>query len=177
MTFVLSEGKVTFMAFYLIVSVLGVALSEITYCFHLLDIANRFEVLRNVMKAVTHNVKQLLSTAFLGVIIIYMYTIVGFFFINDSYYNEEVGEHGERTCTSMWHCFLTTLNYGLRVEGGIGSVLTVQSYHTEHRGAYFFRLVFDVTFFITINVVFLNIIFGIIIDTFGGKRTLFTIDC
>ena len=171
LTFLMSEGKFVFMAFYLIVSVLGVAISEITYSLHLLDVINRSDVLRNVVKAVTHNVKQLLSTALLGIIMIYIYSIVGFFFSDDSYYNGDVGDYGgERQCQSMLQCYLTTLNWGLRNGGGIGDTIKMQSYNEENRGPYYFRLVFDLSFFIIINIVFLNIIFGIIIDTFAGKN-------
>jgi len=171
LTFLMSEGKFVFMAFYLIVSILGVAISEITYSLHLLDVINRSDVLRNVVKAVTHNVKQLLSTALLGIIMIYIYSIVGFFFSDDSYFNVDVGSYGgERQCQSMLQCYLTTLNWGLRNGGGIGESLLLPSYADDARGPYYFRVVFDLSFFIIINIVFLNIIFGIIIDTFAGKN-------
>lgn len=168
MTFLMSEGKFIFMAFYLVVSALGVY-TEITYCLHLLDVINRSDVLRNVVKAVTYNLKQLLATALLGVIMIYIYSILGFFFVDDAYYNGDINGTGERQCESMLQCYLTTLNWGLRNGGGIGDTLNVESYASDNKGRYYFRLIFDLSFFLIINIVFLNIIFGIIIDTFAGK--------
>ena len=37
-------------------------------------------------------------------------------------------------------------------------------------GRYYVRFVYDISFFSLITIIFLNIIFGIIIDTFGGLR-------
>jgi hypothetical protein len=47
---------------------------------------------------------------------------------------------------------------------------TVIRRRTANKGNYWGRLAFDVVFFLVINVIMLNIIFGIIIDTFGELR-------
>lgn len=168
--FIISDERFIFSVFYLVVSILGLAVSEISYCLHLLDIINRFDALKTIVRSVTHNLYQLLLTSMLGVILIYIYSLVGFYFIDEMYYNSDVGPVGERSCTSMFHCYITTLNYGLRNGGGIGDVLAFQSYETSNRIPYFFRLVFDFSFFVIINVIFLNIILGIIVDAFAGRK-------
>lgn len=165
--FMLQEGRFVFMLFYLAVSCLGVY-SEIVYCLHILDIVNRSETLKNVVRSITHNLNQLLLTSLLGVVLIYIYSLFGFFFSDYSYFYSGVSPNGERGCTSMVQCFSSTLNYGLRNGGGVGDTLAFLSYQSDTRVAYFFRLVFDLTFFILINLVFLKLIFGIIIDTFAG---------
>ena len=45
-----------------------------------------------------------------------------------------------------------------------------ESFNQHNRKFYYARLVFEITFFLVINVVLLNIIFGIIIDTFAELR-------
>lgn len=45
-----------------------------------------------------------------------------------------------------------------------------ESYGAVNRGKFFVRFVYDVTCFIIINIMLLNIIFGIIIDTFAVLR-------
>lgn len=70
----------------------------------------------------------------------------------------------------MLHCFLTTLNYGVRGGGGIGDYLPTVSYDPKLRTCFFFRFCYDVLFFIVINTCLLNIIFGVIIDTFAELR-------
>lgn len=55
----------------------------------------------------------------------------------------------------------------LRAGGGIGEVLDARQWNDS---AYFGRLIFDLTFFVIIIVIMLNIVFGIIVDTFGELR-------
>lgn len=55
-----------YMVFYIAVSITGSFVSEIVYCFHLLDVIGRFPTLQNVIKSVTVNIEQLGLTTFLG---------------------------------------------------------------------------------------------------------------
>ena len=55
------------MVFYIAVSITGSFVSEIVYCFHLLDVIGRFPTLTNVVKAVTTNIKQIGLTSLLGI--------------------------------------------------------------------------------------------------------------
>ena len=58
------------------------------------------------------------------------------------------------------------MNWGLRNGGGIADSMTV-----EPKGSRFYaKNMYDVTFFMIVNVIALNIIFGIIIDTFSQLR-------
>jgi hypothetical protein len=58
---------------------------------------------------------------------------------------------------------------GPRSSGGIGDMMIRQSY-LKSRDMYYVRFFYDVTCFIIINIIFMNIIFGIIIDTFAELR-------
>jgi hypothetical protein len=42
------------------------------------------------------------------------------------------------------------------------------SYGNGNKDRYYFRMIYDLTWFLFIQVTFMNIIFGIIIDTFAG---------
>jgi uncharacterized BrkB/YihY/UPF0761 family membrane protein len=57
------------------------------------------------------------------------------------------------------------VNYGLRSGGGIGDMLS--SIRWEDKDSRW-RIVYEISFFFLVIVILLNIIFGIIIDTFGG---------
>jgi hypothetical protein len=46
----------------------------------------------------------------------------------------------------------------------------LESYSIPNRGMFYARFFSDVSFFLIINVVFINIIQGIIVDTFGELR-------
>ena len=70
-------------------------------------------------------------------------------------------------CDTFFQCFIYNLNLGMRFGGGIADGLDV----SDHEGDNFLlRNVFDISFFILINVVMLNIIFGLIIDAFAELR-------
>jgi len=61
------------------------------------------------------------------------------------------------------------LNYGVRTDGGIARWLVPVKFYDKNRSIrhYIGRYFYEVLFFIFINLTLLNIIFGIIIDTFA----------
>ena len=73
----------------------------------------------------------------------------------------------ERSCDSLMMCIVTTLNYGLRNGGGIGDVLRSPS-NTEP--LFPARVIYDMLFFFLVIIIVLNLIFGVIIDTFADLR-------
>jgi hypothetical protein len=54
--------------------------------------------------------------------------------------------------------------------GGIGEFLPAQTFIPENRLAYYIRFAYDLSFFLIIITILLNVIFGIIIDTFAQLR-------
>ncbi|KAL4510112.1 hypothetical protein ABPG72_010305 [Tetrahymena utriculariae] len=167
------QGSFLYLLFYVIVSAMGLFVSDITYCLLLLDIIARFPTLQNVVKAVTTNIRQIGLTTLLGGVLIYIYSIFAFYFSDQTYKTTEVygidGEKGDQnTCTTLFQCYLYTLNQGLLHAAGIGEAIAKPSY--EDPSTFVFRYFFDLSFFMIINIMFLNFIFGIIIDTFAQLR-------
>ncbi|EAR96945.2 cation channel family protein (macronuclear) [Tetrahymena thermophila SB210] len=167
------QGSFIYLLFYVIVSAMGLFVSDITYCLLLLDIIARFPTLQNVVKAVTTNIRQIGLTTLLGAVLIYIYSIFAFYFSDQTYKTTEVygldGEKGDQnTCTTLFQCYLYTLNQGLLHAAGIGEAIAKPSY--EDPSTFIFRYFFDLSFFMIINIMFLNFIFGIIIDTFAQLR-------
>ena len=113
------------------------------------------------MRSITKHYDQLLWTLVLMVFILWFYSAVIF-----ENFQGEFAE-GEITCDSVWVCFTQTFNEGIRQGGGIGDVL---NRYNQANSKYYATWILVVTFFIIINVIFLNIIFGIIIDTFSELR-------
>ena len=62
------------------------------------------------------------------------------------------------------------INYGLRAGGGIGDFLPSNSFFNDSLTIYYIRAAQDFSYFMVVIVMFFNIIFGIIIDTFAGLR-------
>ena len=67
-------------------------------------------------------------------------------------------------CISIFQCFQTIFSLAMRSSGSIGDMLLKPS--VRDLPLYIFRYAFDMVVFIVINIVFINIIFGVIIDTF-----------
>ena len=126
----------------------------------LLDILYQAERLTTILKAVTLNLTQLLLTAVFAVLMVYIFSAYSLMFFQKYYKTNE-----SMLCDNLRTCFSTTLNHGIRIGGGIGEAMTYPSIED-----YYARMAFDLLFFIVIIIVLLNILFGIIIDTFGELR-------
>lgn len=82
--------------------------------------------------------------------------------------NEEDETSKERACDSLLMCIITTVNHGLRNGGGIGDVLRSPS---SNEPLFVARVIYDLLFFFIVIIIILNLIFGVIIDTFADLRS------
>ena len=70
---------------YLVISIIAFAIHPLIYSILLLDFIKRSEDLKNVIRAITLNYKQLIKTVILGLIIVYLYSIIGFVSFRESF--------------------------------------------------------------------------------------------
>jgi hypothetical protein len=63
----------------------GVVCINGVFCVQLLDIVYREETLLNVMRSVTRNGRSILLTAVLALVLVYMFSIVGYMFFRDHF--------------------------------------------------------------------------------------------
>jgi inositol 1,4,5-triphosphate receptor type 3 len=149
-------------------AMLGVYYSKVFFSFMLLDIISRSDLLKNVIRSVTLNIGQFVMTGILGVILIWIFTSMTYFtsmksttiFVEDPTFS---------MCSNYPHCFLTFLGFGMRSGGGIGEQIFYPDYQSE-TSDYWIRFLNDFLFFVLISIIYLNILFGIIIDTFAELR-------
>uniref|UniRef100_A0A8U8BW08 Inositol 1,4,5-trisphosphate receptor n=1 Tax=Geospiza parvula TaxID=87175 RepID=A0A8U8BW08_GEOPR len=182
---------------YIVTSVLGLFVHELFYSILLFDLIYREETLFNVIKSVTRNGRSILLTALLALILVYLFSIVGFLFLKDDFILEVdrlpdskakgwavlgvVGhflallsspeadpEQWERACDTLLMCIVTVLNHGLRNGGGVGDILRKPS---KDESLFPARVVYDLLFFFIVIIIVLNLIFGVIIDTFADLRS------
>lgn len=119
----------------------------------------------------TRNSNQLLLTLCLGLFVVYLFTLIGFFFLTDTFnFSANNGVFQESICMNMLQCYLNSINYGFRSGGGIGDKLQFISFGDGKESRYYVEWIYSFAFFWFINIIFLNIIFGIIIDTFAELR-------
>eukprot|EP00828_Plagiopyla_frontata_P003854 TRINITY_DN11284_c0_g1_i2.p1 TRINITY_DN11284_c0_g1~~TRINITY_DN11284_c0_g1_i2.p1 ORF type:complete len:342 (+),score=45.31 TRINITY_DN11284_c0_g1_i2:623-1648(+) len=167
--FLCKDFNLMFYFYYIAVGILSAAYSPFFCPLLLSDIINRVDTFKFVLKSVIHNGAQLSQTLILGLMIIYFISIVGFVFFADAF--KDAMNDNENSCTTAWQCYLTSTHRGLRFSGGIGDFLYQEQFDNEsQRYRWVFEIIYDLTFFILITVVCMNIIFGIIIETFAVLR-------
>ncbi|XP_029457322.1 inositol 1,4,5-trisphosphate receptor type 1 isoform X1 [Rhinatrema bivittatum] len=198
---------------YLLICAMGVFVHEFFYSLLLFDLVYREETLLNVIKSVTRNGRSIILTAVLALILVYLFSIVGYLFFKDDFILEvdklsndtafpEVGgsmaeellysevctagiegnctsagppgaelvseEEKEHTCETLLMCIVTVLSHGLRSGGGVGDVLRKPS---KEEPLFAARVIYDLLFFFMVIIIVLNLIFGVIIDTFADLRS------
>ncbi|KAK1338530.1 hypothetical protein QTO34_001647 [Cnephaeus nilssonii] len=200
---------------YILTSVLGLFAHELFYSILLFDLIYREETLFNVIKSVTRNGRSILLTALLALILVYLFSIVGFLFLKDDFILEvdrlpsnhsrasplgmphgaatfmgtcsgdridcgsgvsvpevleedEELDSAERACDTLLMCIVTVMNHGLRNGGGVGDILRKPS---KDESLFPARVVYDLLFFFIVIIIVLNLIFGVIIDTFADLRS------
>uniref|UniRef100_A0A4W4FA22 Inositol 1,4,5-trisphosphate receptor n=1 Tax=Electrophorus electricus TaxID=8005 RepID=A0A4W4FA22_ELEEL len=200
------DREFLFHLLYLLICTLGLCGHVFFYSLLLFDLVNREETLLNVIKSVTRNGRSIVLTAVLGLILVYLFSIVGYIFfkndfilevdrISNSTLEEGVNlasgflsegtcsvENGtclsagaeegqsdfEKACESLWMCMITVLSHGLRSGGGVGDVLRKPS---KEEPLFAARVIYDLLFFFLVIIIVLNLIFGVIIDTFADLRS------
>ncbi|CAG9800819.1 unnamed protein product [Chironomus riparius] len=155
---------------YLMIAFFGTSYNPLLFSILLLEIIYREETLLNVIKSVTRNGRSIIFTSLLAFVLVYLFSIIGFVFFGDDFIviaQTDQSSQMERACDSLFMCIITSLNHGLRNGGGIGDILRTPSFLET---SYLPRVVYDLLFFFVIIIIVLNLIFGVIIDTFADLR-------
>lgn len=131
------------------------------YPFLLLDVVNRSKTIEDVLRAVTTPAGQLVSTMVLVLIFLLIFTTYGFYFYPD--------EYSDQDCETLFVCLVLNMDQGLRYGGGIGEYWpNLPQYGSS--AIWLDMAIYNLLFFIIITVILLNVVFGVIIDTFGALR-------
>ena len=136
------------------------------YTLNLLLLATLSQVILFIGKAITRNIMKLLITLCVVIIVIFSYSYMAYFSLTA----EDYGDNFPHVCDSFFTCFSNSVNLGLRLGGGLGDAFNIYGELKKDKTRFFGRFFFDVTFFIIIKLIFLNIISGIIIDAFSALR-------
>lgn len=125
--FVVMDNQFLYLLLYICLSIIGAFYDPIVYTLHLLDFINRFEMLKNVIRSVTDNWTQVLLTFILMLIVLYIYAIIGYYFLVSNFYWTQI-EGGENMCHTLFACYVYMIQYGLRNGGGITESMLFLSY-------------------------------------------------
>ena len=136
---------------------------------HLLAICTRSPVLINVLTAATRHNRVLVLSALLGSVIVYLFTVVAFILFRDKFRPEfEDSDTDGKACDTLSGCFRYLLINAVRAGGGVGDL--IQDHAWNDRPYIVFGILSDFLFFVIVIVILLNIISGVIIDTFARLR-------
>lgn len=160
--YLLSDFYVLYYIIYAGTAIVGLAYSPFFFFFHLFDVLVRYPVLLNVVKSVWIPKKQIFFTYFLFIVLIYVFTLFAYYWISDSY--------PAGFCDSTWICLVTAIDRSFKADGGLGGWLNYPTNKEDNNGYFITRFFFDNIYFILLMTIIVNIIQGIIIDTFGSLR-------
>ncbi|KAJ8601792.1 hypothetical protein CTAYLR_006814 [Chrysophaeum taylorii] len=150
--------------YYLVYTILAGLAVKYRFCSSLLllDIVVKDATSADVINAIVYPRKQLAATMMLGSIVVYIFAVLIFENYADTfaYTDDDAVDHED--CKSLVRCFAVTAMYGLRLSGGIGDIMS----HTWSS-----RLWLDFLYFFIVLIVLLNVVFGVIIDTFSDLRS------
>lgn len=84
------------------------------YLFQLFDVVYREETLLNVIRSVTRNGRSIILTAVLALILVYMFSIIGYMFFKDDFIVSVKKKNGRKSVVLeksilIWFIFQTTL--------------------------------------------------------------------
>ena len=163
----LFKGDTTFLFYALcfVCALLSITWSPFFLSIHLLAVSGRSPVLMNVITAVTRHSRALILTALLGSVVVYLFTIMAFTLFRTQF---EEDQDGSKVCDTLSGCFKYLLVNAVRAGGGVGDLIQDHSWYD--RPYMLFGLLSDFLFFVIIIVILLNIISGVIIDTFARLR-------
>jgi hypothetical protein len=102
--------------FHTLISILGYTISPFFTSLHLLLIINISNNAKYVIQSITLRANQLITTSILACFMIYSYSILTTEFLYEDF-TADLREM--QICSSIFSCFLYSLNLGLRNGGGI----------------------------------------------------------
>jgi hypothetical protein len=151
---------------FLVAAILGLTQSKIWHTIQLLHIVNKSSILSNVLLAVTTNGVSLILTSVLMVIVIYIFGAISFYNFTEFFDPNNSGRGYD--CQSLVSCWFVHID-AIRNGGGIGDS-TNSPYFDDYNTIGFYYAFFRLVYYITVTVIFLNIVFGIIVDSFAQLR-------
>jgi hypothetical protein len=157
----MSDGLTVYYFLYVVVCLLVINVNFIFASILLLDIVIKNSTTRDVLRAVYKPAKQLAATAILTVFVMYIFAFILFIEFQGDFQDGV----NDGLCDTLGRCTLMTGNFGLRRTGGVGEQLGMT------RDDLSVRVFVDWLYYIVVLVVLLNVVFGIVIDTFGEIRT------
>lgn len=152
-------------------AVLGYPTSVLLYALLLVEVVLANPGMRSIARSVTDNLSSIFLSGLFALLLVFMSALVAFSYFQAHAVDEVTlpnGTHStEAACGRVLECVEMAGHRGVRDGAGLGGSLSTLS---QSDPQYPQRLLFDVAFFFLLRILCLNIILGIIVDTFGNLR-------
>ena len=172
LSFIVGEClELFYYSLYVALAILGL-FHTAWYTFHLNDILMINSVLKNILRSVWRPRTSIILTLILFIVIMYAFSAIGFVYFESQYANSLPNQV---PCRNIYECFILTLDKGFKFDGGVGNYLSTNNEMKKADSGEYVpidigRFIFENLLLIVALIIILNILSGIIIDTFGSLR-------
>ena len=168
---IIGRGYITTLIYMFIISLIGAILErgEIIYAFILLAILDLNQTLKGITISIKLRGPELGASFLLLIFIVYFYSNVGFFYLNDNFKADIENDIPDNYCLCLSFCFMTNFDAGIRARGGAADQMVRISFE-RNRNIYYNRIIYDVSYFLICIIIMIDLVFGIILGTFSDMR-------
>jgi hypothetical protein len=168
---IIGRDYINTLLYMFIVSTIGTILvrGEIVYAFLLLTIVNLNKTLKGIAISIKLRGPELGASFLLLIFIVYFYSNIGFFYLNDNFRADIENDIPDNYCLCLSFCFMTNFDAGIRARGGAADQMVRISFQ-RNRQLYYSRIIYDVSYFLICIIIMIDLVFGIILGTFSDMR-------
>jgi hypothetical protein len=148
-----------------LLAVLGRVINPFFYTLMLLLVVDLSILANSVVISFVQNYDKLGYTLLMILFVINVFAFLAADFFEDAFESESKSQF---ICNTYFSCLMNSLDIGVRTGGGIADKMMLEG--STESNLFGGRFLFDVVFFILINVILLGIFFGIIVDSFKAYR-------
>ena len=167
----IGRDYITSLLYMFLISLIGSIMTrgEIIYAFVLLAILDLNQTLKGIAISIKLRGPELGASFLLLIFIVYFYSNIGFFYLNDNFQADIENDIPDNYCLCLSFCFMTNFDAGIRARGGAADQMIRISFE-RHDKLYFTRIIYDITYFLICIIIMIDLVFGIILGTFSDMR-------
>ena len=138
------------------------------FAFCLIIVINISETIKNFAVALVKRIHNIFYSFLFQLCVMYAYSNISFYYLSEFLFTTVDGKP-YNLCRTLISCWTLTLDFGLRRHSGYGEIIPLASYKHE-KALYITKMIYEVSYYIVVIVIIMNVIFGILIDTFKELR-------
>jgi hypothetical protein len=151
----------------LIISILAIIKFKFLYAVLLFDLVRQSKKLQKLLYNSMRNLTIIVLTILMTVIVGYFFAILGFEKFPHIFNRGLIDDRFRSECRTMFQCFITIYDNGIRYRGGISDVIGP----IEQQDFFFWIIIaFDISFYAIVDLFLLSVLSGTFIDSVAEGR-------